>query len=1318
MRNCQVSNSSGVAIWLSSRSRNSSSPFCRDAGVSNTSIPSHHLPRNTSRQALQASLREAFEYPKQRGTFLSPPGGAPYADAYRGHGTLVTLASGLLSGSSARSCESGGRLSDDGSDALGDCVVPQLSPKSSDQYDAPRAGLARGSNFQHCGASTCDGAIGVSRACSGIPACDIRQGPREQEGDFGCDKGDQPLLGTVAPTSACAGPDHAAGATAVFRKQPGGSPVREPAFGAGVASPAGWDVASGGPVTGQGGVGWGRVESSRDVGKGKRAGPGGERPEVFGAACVGRLEAAAALCGEGALGIEFARGERGHLASSGGPPPTMAFACPPPDAHKSVPSCGAFSVRAAPGQGAPGLGPVPTPLTRFGQDRSEGLPRCPPPLPVCPEDRVADVGQRGLAALPKETATQASKRAHVAATCGGAEDASPASPSPPLPSNQPGGGHAARGSSHPLPGGRGPESWAWARTGGSFADARMWQEGLLCTKDLAAALLQCQKRKRKSRKGDRPQPQLQPQLQPQPPLQQRGGPSLSREEGYERGGSSQSGSLGSHGAARAIRQQRMELHLQIACSQLSVLQRWEEGTRELAARWVAWLLKMVRKVTQLPRSLQLLLFSVCSTTLPRMADSLLAFPRPRAPTLPSSAAPDAAPTPKLARSVEILVRGLERSRLCFSPPQWECLKDPLSRCRAAWHAATAIDPPAKCSAPAAVTFMPGEATGAVQDHTTPGEPSISAAALLTRVGMGDGSAQDATLTFRMPAVAERTPSARADWQGVDGVCLTPSLGEARRNPSGEGLLGAWQPASAGLRASPRAEEPQAAPRPVRLLSTAALRSGVVTPAPSLGETLPLPWALCSKGKSINGHQLQACGAALVCPAPPNDGAAAKVSEVVCPSEPKAGEVPADSAEELLPEPRAIAALVQQVLRERLRSCLEEERLIQRAKFVEGSPSGVGEAGLKVPLLCPISSRRMKVPARATSCRHRACFDLAAYLEAQATLALNSEHSGGQQAGLWHCPVCHCVAPWSRLMVDGLLLKILESTSEAVTAVLLLPDATWKLLSSTQALPGPEAPDAADLQEEGKALDWLSPFEAPLWSSRKESKLSHAAAAKLVPPVFPLKRNSLQPLAHLQDKRAKPDVALTAGWLEGCGREQLPSGPGAIHAYYPPFQGRSALTKLLPERMPGLAATGLAADFTSSPPGGCNMASTHPAAVGASFAEGRGGLEGSLCCPAAHLGSVEVRVVVPAGLVKVGLEGAAYPPWGFHEQELRLGVSERHDRASTSGEGADVAAAPDVVALSSGGGGHCGALAGFHAIPYAPQKSVTPRARRKQMAKKG
>jgi zinc finger MIZ domain-containing protein len=59
----------------------------------------------------------------------------------------------------------------------------------------------------------------------------------------------------------------------------------------------------------------------------------------------------------------------------------------------------------------------------------------------------------------------------------------------------------------------------------------------------------------------------------------------------------------------------------------------------------------------------------------------------------------------------------------------------------------------------------------------------------------------------------------------------------------------------------------------------------------------------------------------------------------------------------------------------------------------GQMDGVEQTALKVSLKCPITFKKIVLPARGHDCKHIQCFDLESYLQ------LNCER------GSWRCPVC-------------------------------------------------------------------------------------------------------------------------------------------------------------------------------------------------------------------------------------------------------------------------------------------------------------------------
>ncbi|CAF98642.1 unnamed protein product, partial [Tetraodon nigroviridis] len=94
--------------------------------------------------------------------------------------------------------------------------------------------------------------------------------------------------------------------------------------------------------------------------------------------------------------------------------------------------------------------------------------------------------------------------------------------------------------------------------------------------------------------------------------------------------------------------------------------------------------------------------------------------------------------------------------------------------------------------------------------------------------------------------------------------------------------------------------------------------------------------------------------------------------------------------------------------------------------------GVEQTAIKVSLKCPITFRRIQLPARGHDCKHVQCFDLESYLQ------LNCER------GTWRCPVCNKAALLEGLEVDqymwGILNAIQNSEFEEVT---IDPTCSWR-----------------------------------------------------------------------------------------------------------------------------------------------------------------------------------------------------------------------------------------------------------------------------------
>ncbi|XP_034027269.1 zinc finger MIZ domain-containing protein 2-like isoform X3 [Thalassophryne amazonica] len=137
---------------------------------------------------------------------------------------------------------------------------------------------------------------------------------------------------------------------------------------------------------------------------------------------------------------------------------------------------------------------------------------------------------------------------------------------------------------------------------------------------------------------------------------------------------------------------------------------------------------------------------------------------------------------------------------------------------------------------------------------------------------------------------------------------------------------------------------------------------------------------------------------------------------------------------------SVRSVLQGLIKKRL---LAAEHCVTKIKrnfssgSIPGTPGlngedGVEQTAIRVSLKCPITFRRIQLPARGHDCRHVQCFDLESYLQ------LNCER------GMWRCPVCNKTALLEGLEVDqymlGILVYIQNSEFEEIT---IDPVCSWK-----------------------------------------------------------------------------------------------------------------------------------------------------------------------------------------------------------------------------------------------------------------------------------
>ncbi|KFU83565.1 Zinc finger MIZ domain-containing protein 2, partial [Chaetura pelagica] len=137
---------------------------------------------------------------------------------------------------------------------------------------------------------------------------------------------------------------------------------------------------------------------------------------------------------------------------------------------------------------------------------------------------------------------------------------------------------------------------------------------------------------------------------------------------------------------------------------------------------------------------------------------------------------------------------------------------------------------------------------------------------------------------------------------------------------------------------------------------------------------------------------------------------------------------------------SVRSVLQGLIKKRLlpaEHCITKIKRNFNSGTIPGTPGPNGEDGveqtaIKVSLKCPITFRRIQLPARGHDCRHIQCFDLESYLQ------LNCER------GTWRCPVCNKTALLEGLEVDqymlGILIYIQNSEHEEIT---IDPTCSWK-----------------------------------------------------------------------------------------------------------------------------------------------------------------------------------------------------------------------------------------------------------------------------------
>uniref|UniRef100_A0AAQ4RUP2 SP-RING-type domain-containing protein n=1 Tax=Gasterosteus aculeatus aculeatus TaxID=481459 RepID=A0AAQ4RUP2_GASAC len=193
---------------------------------------------------------------------------------------------------------------------------------------------------------------------------------------------------------------------------------------------------------------------------------------------------------------------------------------------------------------------------------------------------------------------------------------------------------------------------------------------------------------------------------------------------------------------------------------------------------------------------------------------------------------------------------------------------------------------------------------------------------------------------------------------------------------------------------------------------------------------------------------------------------------------------------------SVRSVLQGLMKKRL---LPAEHCVTKIKrnfssgSIAGTPGlngedGVEQTAIRVLLKCPITFRRIQLPARGHDCRHVQCFDLESYLQ------LNCER------GTWRCPVCNKTVLLEVLEVDqymlGILIYVQNSEYEEIT---IDPVCSWKPVPVKPDLHVKEEPDGPAL----KRCRTLSPSHMVLPSVMEMiASLGPAPSAASSPMPYP------------------------------------------------------------------------------------------------------------------------------------------------------------------------------------------------------------------------
>ncbi|XP_028270124.1 zinc finger MIZ domain-containing protein 2-like isoform X2 [Parambassis ranga] len=277
---------------------------------------------------------------------------------------------------------------------------------------------------------------------------------------------------------------------------------------------------------------------------------------------------------------------------------------------------------------------------------------------------------------------------------------------------------------------------------------------------------------------------------------------------------------------------------------------------------------------------------------------------------------------------------------------------------------------------------------------------------------------------------------------------------------------------------------------------------------------------------------------------------------------------------------SVRSVLQGLMKKRL---LPAEHCVTKIKrnfssgSIPGTPGlngedGVEQTAIRVSLKCPITFRRIQLPARGHDCRHIQCFDLESYLQ------LNCER------GTWRCPVCNKTALLEGLEVDqymlGILIYVQNSEYEEIT---IDPVCSWKPvpvkpdLHVKEELDGPVLKRCRTLSPSHMVLPSVMEMIASLGPSPSSSSTTTATSSPSPMPYPSLPAGSSNNNSRTPDYPGPaPSYPGPSAVFSDFGGPGTPSGSREFSSPGPPplsYQSEISSALLTPDKPPPHPLTG-------------------------------------------------------------------------------------------------------------------------------------------------